>query len=72
MLRTTSIDKPVTHGLTFSFLIDVRLAITGVAQPGGGGGGGGGRSGFGRTNLNTELKKMASSLVKFEHSWVNM
>ena len=33
--------------------------ITGMVQPGGGGGGGGGggRSGFGRTNLNTELKK---------------
>ena len=30
--------------------------VAGVAQPGGGGGGG--RSGFGRSNLNTELKNI--------------
>ena len=37
----------------------IKISMTGVAQPGGGGGGGGGgRSGFGRTNLNTELKQI--------------
>ena len=49
-------DSFISHELNLKSKFYTQAS--GVAQPGGGGGGGGGgRSGFGRTNLNTELKK---------------